>query len=329
MAIEIIANINQVEGFNPEEYVRTISDNNGENPKKYLDVMWRKVWFYKKYPDGRIITKIVNITNTYVIVEAKVYFNRNDPEENYVASAMAQRWFKPGDTIGERAVETAETGAIGRALANAGFGLQYCCDLELDKEIDIVDAPVTPKQTNTTVKTTPVNSNESKKTKENKNEIKNTGTGVVPKNETSNNQVILDAPIGLLLDTNTKKENSAINNSDKTDIPDEIESNDTNINNQENTITEIPETPNTETNPIKYDNSMEAGEIIKIMKFEDAFEIVVDCGFNKGKRLGDIANSKADDLKWYFTSYTGKNNILKAGAKILFNYVEEMKQNAG
>lgn len=345
---EKMANLNQVEGFNPEEYARVISGD-GESARKYLDVVWRKLWFYMKYPNGRITKKIVQITNNFIIVEARVYFDRNDAEENYVSSAMAQRWFKKDDVFGERAVETAETGAVGRALADAGFGLQYCCDINDGSDHDIVDAPIdisSKKPENAAVKKADgTKSDTVGKTENTSTDKKDTVT------ESVNVQTKLTSPVGLLGNLTNKTANAAVSGNmyDKTDALKKNEpkeetsaaSTENKANGAENPDNnEIPEAPEndrdiqtgtgTETpaqpQDKKYDNSMEAGEIEKIMTVEEACEFVIDVGFNKGKTLGELGLTKPEKLEWYFKSYTGPNNILRAGAKIIADYVAELEQ---
>ena len=92
------------------------------------------------------------------------------------------------------------------------------------------------------------------------------------------------------------------------------------------------ETPDTtapdETQEKKYDNSMEVDEIMQIMTMDEAFFYTVDVGINKGRTIGDIAESKPDSLKWYFTSYTGPDNCLRAAAKIVADYAEKIKAKA-
>ena len=56
-------------------------------------------------------------------MEAKVYLDRNDPEESFIANALAQKYLTGDDQFGNKYVELAETAAVGRALADAGFGL--------------------------------------------------------------------------------------------------------------------------------------------------------------------------------------------------------------
>ena len=324
MSNEMIKNLNQVEGFNPEDYARVISDN-GENSRKYLDVAWRKVWFYLKYPNGRITKKIVQTTNQFVIIEARVYFDRSDADENYISSAMAQRWFNKGDVFGERAVETAETGAVGRALADAGFGLQYCCDANGEGEQDIVDAPigVPAKPQGSTAAASKAEPPPKAAAPAETKTPENTAAASATKIETPPaNSDKLSAPVGLLVNTAKPAEK---NESKKPEITEENSTDFQEIKTGEPENNEDARQPE---EPAKqgYDNSMEVSEIAKIMTFDEAYEFVVDVGFNKGKTLGEIAHHKPETLNWYIKSYTGPNNILRAGAKILADYVVELQQ---
>lgn len=76
------------------------------------------------------------------IIESRVYLNRNDAEDAYISCAFAQRWRKEDDAYGLKYVETAETAAVGRALADAGFGIQFSEPGE-EQDRSLVDAPVT------------------------------------------------------------------------------------------------------------------------------------------------------------------------------------------
>lgn len=138
--MEIINRLNQVEGFNPSAFLRKIQGENGEE-QQYLDVKYRKLWFRLKYPNGKITKRIVKLDNDFAIIESKVYLDRNDAEESYISCAMAQRWRSDDDIYGKKYVETAETAAVGRALADAGFGIQFSEPGE-DRDNNPVDAPV-------------------------------------------------------------------------------------------------------------------------------------------------------------------------------------------
>ena len=122
---------NKVEGFNPLDYARQITDANG-NTSLYLDVQYRKMWFRLANPNGKIVKKICNFDGNLAVVEAKVYLDKNDSEENFVSNAFAQRFADPSNMdYGSRYLESAETAAVGRALADAGYGLQFCAEPDM------------------------------------------------------------------------------------------------------------------------------------------------------------------------------------------------------
>ena len=120
--------LNKVEGFDPKQYARTIQDANGQE-SLYLDVQYRKMWFRLCNPTGKIVKKICTFDGNLAVVEARIYLDRNDAPENFVSNAFAQRFVDPNNPeYGTRYLESAETAAVGRALADAGYGLQFCME---------------------------------------------------------------------------------------------------------------------------------------------------------------------------------------------------------
>lgn len=96
------------------------------NLAEYETVAERIKRFYKDYPDGRIITE--NITQQHDraistwVVKALVFFTREDQELGLAkASGLAFEVDGVGMANKTSALENAETSAIGRALANAGY----------------------------------------------------------------------------------------------------------------------------------------------------------------------------------------------------------------
>src|SRR5258707_1429304 len=100
--------------------------------KEYLETKWRIVWFHDEHPApaGSISTELVNIQPP--IVKATIYID-GQPVSTGHASAVA----KANAVCAGREIEKAETAAIGRALAHAGYGM------EVDDEDDfLADSPV-------------------------------------------------------------------------------------------------------------------------------------------------------------------------------------------
>lgn len=140
--VEGIRNLNKVEGFDPRKYMRII-EQEGRAGKYYLDVAFRKLWFRLKYPEGKIVKKILKLTEQVAIVEARVYLDRNDHEDNFISNALAQKYMSADGQFGNKFVELAETAAVGRALSDAGFGLQFA-DREGDMDPEVTEAPFDP-----------------------------------------------------------------------------------------------------------------------------------------------------------------------------------------
>ena len=140
--VEGIRSLNKVEGFDPRKYMRLIQ-NEGQAGRYYLDVAYRKLWFRLRYPEGKIVKKILKLTEQVAIVEARVYLDRNDHEDNFISNALAQKYMTGDDQFGNKFVELAETAAVGRALSDAGFGLQFA-DREGDMDPEVTEAPFDP-----------------------------------------------------------------------------------------------------------------------------------------------------------------------------------------
>ena len=139
-AVEEIKNLNRVEGFDPRQYIRTLTGDSGV-AKQYLDVVYRKLWFRLKNPDGKIVKKLLRFTEQTAIVEARVYLHKDDAEDSFISNALAQKFATQDEQFGNKFLELAETAAVGRALADAGYGLQFA-DLEGELDPHVVDAPL-------------------------------------------------------------------------------------------------------------------------------------------------------------------------------------------
>lgn len=85
-----VAALNKVEGFNPLELARRIS-NEGEAEQLYLDVKYRKLWFRLLNPTGKIISNIISLTENMAVVEARVYLDKCDQKGDSSAS-IADGW---------------------------------------------------------------------------------------------------------------------------------------------------------------------------------------------------------------------------------------------
>lgn len=121
--INILSTINAVEGFNPEDYAVDYTDLNTKETRKRLPVIAQIAWFRLKYPMGKIALKIEQRGNLFVAT-ARIHPDYKDPVDAYLSEATASR-AKCDDIPSVSPREWAQTAAIGIALRNAGFGLQF------------------------------------------------------------------------------------------------------------------------------------------------------------------------------------------------------------
>lgn len=89
------------------------------NPEEYTPVAERVALFYKRYPTGRINTRLLSYENRRVVVEASVY--RWESSSNPAATGLASEHEGDGEINAVACLENTETSAVGRALANLGI----------------------------------------------------------------------------------------------------------------------------------------------------------------------------------------------------------------
>ena len=142
--------MNAVEGFNPAEFTRQLPNDDG-SMSLYLDVKYRLLWFRLHHPDGKIDSQIVHVDDKSAVVCCRLYTNKKDADDQFVAKSCAQR-YATQEKYGDRYLEVAETAAMGRVLAAAGYGTQFCGNTDLMDDI-IVDAPLEMGETDENVVT--------------------------------------------------------------------------------------------------------------------------------------------------------------------------------
>lgn len=121
--LSIIENINKVEGFDPAPFAVEYTDLTTGETSKRLPVIIQIAWFRMKYPNGKIAVQVTAAKDCFV-ASAKIYADYKDSPEQYLSEATASRGYcadKP--SVSPR--EWSQTAAVGIALRNAGFGLQF------------------------------------------------------------------------------------------------------------------------------------------------------------------------------------------------------------
>ena len=295
-----VAALHQVEGFDPRKFMRLIQKED-QSSRYYLDVAYRKLWFRLCYPEGKIVKTIRSITAQMAIVEARVYLNNNDPDDSYVANAFAQK-FREDSEIGQKYVELAETAAVGRALSDAGFGLQFA-DREKEMDPEVTEAPI--------------------------DEEVMAGTPICPENIP---EEVFGSSVGEPLMEDMIPGQCGIE--DYIPMPDEImrvaEASKEEVQQPKAAPQPTKKSEQTPQEQFMQNNvapestvgitrDMPVNDIYGKLTKDLAVKVVVSAGCYKGKTLGQIAVEKPGSLQWYVDSYKGPDNLLRAAAKYLLD----------
>lgn len=73
-------------------------------------------------------------------------------------------------------------------------------------------------------------------------------------------------------------------------------------------------------------NKVPGFDILKVMTFEEAQNVVVDSGLSKGKTMATVAKERPVSLKFYLTpGNKSTNNIVRAAAQIMLDGMAAQK----
>ncbi len=361
---EAVAALNRVEGFNPMELARTLTKE-GQEDQLYLDVKYRKLWFRLVYPLGKIVSSIRSFTENMAIVEARIYLDKCDAEENYVANAFSQRFRTNDPNFGDKFLEMAETAAVGRALSDAGFGLQFA-DVGEENDPMQVDAGIQmPSMTaqsqvqgndipqggmpwNPQMQPSMQGNNISPANQYGQNiqpgmtgnpqmqpaMTENQGMQATAQNQGNQSQTMPQGTANPQSSVPTQS-NPMMNQFYRqaqekgTTIgqnPSETPQMQNSFGNQNQQAGQMPQMQGNTQSSSQYspaaslDESLPVEELVQRMTYEQATQVVIT-GNGKfgGKTMGQVAVESPKNLEWFAQSYSGKNHLIPAAARVLLN----------
>ena len=305
-----VASLNHVPGFDPLKFLRrTTSRKTGEDVMR-LDLRYKKLWFRLACPTGRLKLNALRITEKMAIFEAKVYRDREDAEplSSYVANCTLDA------TPGGLYVEAAQEEALDTALSNAGFGIQFA-DVGSESEEYGSEVPVgvkaeiaKPVQVKTEVaKSVQTKTEDAEPVKKQPEAVKATSQEADPLDAIMAD----DMPI-------PEQVTAEVVEKPKTVVLESVQPAQTPAEPPQNVIVLEQEPP-----AAAYTQSTPVEEIRRQMTYEQAQNVIVDCGTCKGWTLAQVADRRAASLRWYVKGYQGENNILRAAAAIIWDSLQE------
>lgn len=314
--VKEIQELNRVEGFDPRKYMRQLAGD-GQAAKYYLDVVYRKLWFRLKYPNGKIVKTLKKLTDQVAIVEAKVYLDRNDPEESFISNALAQKYMTTDDQFGNKYVELAETAAVGRALADAGFGLQFA-DLEGEADPNIVDAGLEYKS-GAAIEESLQDGTYMEDAGETYTATEEQIHGQYDINTYIGSEAPQQAPAGNMAGDDMNHMPQAMQNS----VPQAIQNSvsPTVQNNMPPAMQPAQgNQPSIQDALSRIQRNLPVEQIYKMLNRDMAAALVISAGYYKDKlTLGQLAIEKPQSLNWYVNDYKGPDNLLRAAARFLLD----------
>lgn len=307
-SIPVVSELNKVQGFDPLKFLRRTSK--GE---RKLDLKYKKLWFRLKYPNGRIKLSALKITDQLAIIEARVYFDKNDTQPK--ASFIAQR--DAGSTPGGLYIESAQHAAIDQALSDAGFGVQFTSTVPSDsgetvaqvvKEQPVVAETATATEKKTAVKAEPVAEVVEEviaETDEDAPVVKTAVEETVVTEDTAQAQPVVVSEVSAEEDS----DDSTGTVVEATEEGEEVEE----------------EAPVADSAAPAYTSETPVEEICSMMTYEEACNVIVPTGTCKDWTLAQVADRRPASLKWYINGYQGNDNILRAAATIMQSALELQK----
>lgn len=312
-SIPVVSELNKVQGFDPLKFLRRTSK--GE---RKLDLKYKKLWFRLKYPNGRIKLSALKITDQLAIIEARVYFDKNDTQPK--SSFIAQR--DASSTPGGLYIESAQHAAIDQALSDAGFGVQFTSAAP-NKSTEIT-APVVKEQPAVV---------ESAAATEQPDVKVETVAAVV---EETIAEAVDETPVvqPVVTESVVAEETAQVQPA----VVDEAPAEEVSVAPASTVVETVIEAAEEAEGEEVEDEAPVAGsaapaytsetpveEICSMMTYEEAGNVIVPIGTCKDWTLAQVADRRPASLKWYINGYTGNDNILRAAAMIMQSTLELQK----
>lgn len=299
-----VAALNHVPGFDPLKFLRrTISRKTGEDVMR-LDLRYKKLWFRLACPTGRLKLNALRITEKMAIFEAKVYRDREDAEplSSYVANCTLDA------TPGGLYVEAAQEEALDTALSNAGFGIQFA-DVGSESEEYGSEVPVGAKAE--IAKPVQVKTELAEPAQKQPEVVKTVQEEPIKANDPLDAIMADDMPV-------PEQVTAEVVEKPKTVVLESVQPAQTPAEPPQNVIVLEQEPP-----AAAYTQSSPVEKIRQQMTYEQAQNVIVDCGTCKGWTLAQVADRRPASLRWYVKGYQGENNILRAAAAIIWDSLQE------
>lgn len=337
-AIPAVQQLRRVQGFDPLRFLKRNANGGIE-----LEPRYQRLWFRLACPDGKMLLNRLRITDQIAVYEAQVFLSREDNQPITNFTAAVEKAQAPAG----RYVQAAQDEALKTALDNAGFGIQLCeinpsavVDAQADGKQEVATGAVNRQETAPAVNRTAAPQRETSVGENHLVQAVPTPQEVQPqeaaKTPNVNQQVVPPAQqtesvsdamslLQALSGGAAASEPDSVMPQKAQAVPSET---------AEPAVTERAETAQAEQPVVvdmptaaapKYSDDMTVDEILSLMTEEEAAELVVTTGVNKGWTMAQVSEQRPSSLKYYAYLCEDCGNIMKAAAMLLMGGSQQLK----
>lgn len=340
-AIPAVQQLRRVQGFDPLRFLKRNANGGIE-----LEPRYQRLWFRLACPDGKMLLNRLQITDQIAVYEAQVFLSREDNQPITNFTAAVEKAQAPAG----RYVQAAQDEALKTALDNAGFGIQLCeitpsatVDAQADGKQEVATGAVNRQETALAVNgaaapqredpiseshpvqaaPTPqeVQPQEAKMPSVNQQEVPTTQQAESVSDAMSLLQALGGGAAASEPDPVMPQKAQEVPS--ETAEPAVMERAET-ARTLKPVMVDMPAAASTAAAP-KYSDDMTVDEILSLMTEEEAAEMVVTTGVNKGWTMAQVSEQRPSSLKYYAYLCEDCGNIMKAAAMLLMGGSQQLK----
>lgn len=341
-AIPAVQQLRRVQGFDPLRFLKRNANGGVE-----LEPRYQRLWFRLACPDGKMLLNRLRVTDQIAVYEAQVFLSREDNQPIANFTAAVEKAQAPAG----RYVQAAQDEALKTALDNAGFGIQLCeinpsaeVDAQADGKQEVATGAVNRQETAPAVNRTTAPQRETSVGENHPVQAVPTPQEVQPQKATKTPNVnqqevhttqqtesVSDAMslLQALSGGTAASEPDPVMPQKAQEVPSEtaepaVTERAETAQTVKPVVVDMPAAASTEAAP-KYSDDMTVDEILSLMTEEEAAEMVVTTGVNKGWTMAQVSEQRPSSLKYYAYLCEDCGNIMKAAAMLLMGGSQQLK----
>ena len=337
-AIPAVQQLRRVQGFDPLRFLKRNASGGVE-----LEPRYQRLWFRLACPDGKMLLNRLRVTDQIAVYEAQVFLSREDNQPIANFTAAVEKTQAPAG----RYVQAAQDEALRTALDNAGFGIQLyeilpsaAADTQTDGKQEVSAGAVNRQETAPAVNRAAAPQREASHpvqaapapqevSPQEAAKMPSVNQQKVPTTQQAESVSDAMSLLQALGGGAAASEPEQVMPQKAQEVP--LETEEPAVTKRAETaqtvkpvVVDMPAAASTAAAP-KYSDDMTVDEILSLMTEEEAAEMVVTTGVNKGWTMAQVSEQRPSSLKYYAYLCEDCGNIMKAAAMLLMGGSQQLK----